>query len=68
VLVMDGSMILKMIVKKECGGVDWIHLTRIRSRAGSCEHGNDSLHSIRKRDFLHQLSNYSETSLIRNLW
>jgi hypothetical protein len=44
-VVMDGSMILKMMMKKLYGHLDWIQLTRIGFRAGSYEHGNESLHS-----------------------
>jgi hypothetical protein len=32
--------------------VDWMHLTQNRSMAGSCEHGNETLASIKARNLL----------------
>jgi hypothetical protein len=34
------------------GDVDWIHWVQDRDRAGSCEHGNEPLGSIKCGEFL----------------
>jgi len=39
--------------------VDWIHLAQDRDQvAGSCKHGNESLGSIKGREFFDYLNNY----------
>jgi hypothetical protein len=45
-----GNVILKWILKKDCG-LDSV-VSRYGPVAGSCEHGNESLSSIKGEEFL----------------
>jgi len=56
-LGIDGRITLECILKGTWWeGVDWIHLAAVV--ANSCEHGNETLISIKGMEFLDQLGDY----------
>jgi hypothetical protein len=58
-LGVDGGIILKWILKKQDGGVDWTDLAQDRDKlAGSGEHGNESSDSVKCEEFLFELRKY----------
>jgi hypothetical protein len=55
----DGRIILKWIMKKSNGGMDWIDLVQSRDRwRGSCECGDEPSGSTKYGEFFEQLKTW----------